>query len=160
MTTARREYFLLIVGLILVVVTGAAVYYIQKAPNRSRDMAQVTKLVTDFGQYEKSISLQEDAELLKSDIQQNYSQFVTDTLLQQWRSAPATAPGRQTSSPWPDRIEIDSVTPQGSGYIVSGRVVMLTSAGESASTPVILQVIQDNGSWKIAAYQEQKVAQK
>jgi hypothetical protein len=37
---------------------------------------------------------------------------------------------------------------------------MLTSAGESASTPVILQVIQDNGSWKIAAYQEQKVAQK
>lgn len=159
MTTARREYFLLIVGLILIVVTGAAVYFIQRAPNRSRDMAQVTKLVTDFGAYEKSISLQADPEILKSDIQQNYGIFVTDALLQAWRADPLHAPGRLTSSPWPDRIEIDAVTPQGAGYIVTGRIIMLTNTGPVGEVPVIMQVIQENGTWKIAVYQEQKTGQ-
>jgi hypothetical protein len=154
MSNARKEYFLLIAGLILLAVTAAAVYYIQRAPNRTRDMAQVSQLVQSFGAYEKSISLQADTELLKSDIQQNYSQFVTDALLQQWRADPKNAPGRLTSSPWPDRIEIDSVSPQGAGYIVSGRIVMMTSTGVSGEVPVVLLVMREKDTWKIAVYQE------
>ena len=158
MTTARREYFLLVAGLILLIITGAAVYYIQRAPNRSRDVAQITTLVTNFGGYEKSISLQADIELLKSDIQQNYGTFVTDTLLQQWRADPTHAPGRLTSSPWPDHIEIDSITPQGAGYTVSGRIIMMSSTGKTGEVPVVLIVLQEDGEWRIAAYQEQIVS--
>ena len=156
MTSARREYFLLIIGLILLIITGASVYYIQRAPNRSRDMTQISTLVTNFGNYEKSISLQADPELLKSDIQQNYGAFVAGTLLQQWRADPKSAPGRLTSSPWPDRILIDSISPQGTGYTVSGYIVMMTSTGESSQVPVVLIVMRENGEWKIVAYQEAK----
>jgi hypothetical protein len=117
-------------------------------------MAEVSQLVTSFGGYEKSISLQENTDLLKSDIQSNYGQFVTDALLQQWRADPANAPGRKTSSPWPDRIVIDSVSPQGAGYIVSGNIMMMTSTGVSAQVPVVLFVMRENDKWKIAAYQE------
>src|SRR5262245_35445362 len=145
MSNARREYFLLLAGLLLLVVTAAAVFYIQRGPNRSRDMSQITTLVTDFGGYEKSISLQAETELLKSDIQNNYGKFVTDALLQQWRTDPKHAPGRLTSSPWPDRIEIDSIAPQGAGYTVSGHIVMMTSTGESSQVPVVLIVLQENG---------------
>jgi hypothetical protein len=154
MSTARKEYFLLVAGLVLLIVTGVAVYYIQRAPNRSRDMAQVSSIVTNFGSYQKSISLQADEELLKSDIQSNYGQFVTDSLLQEWRADPKHAPGRLATSPWPDRIEIDSISPQGAGYVVSGRMIMLTSAGESSEVPVVMMLIQENGEWQIAVYQE------
>ena len=157
MSSARKEYFLLVVGLVLLIVTGVAVYYIQRAPNRSRDMAQISTLVTSFGGYEKSISLQADTELLKNDIQANYGQFVTSALLQEWRANPTHAPGRLTSSPWPDRIEIDSISPQGAGYTVSGRIIMLASEGESSQVPVVLIVLRENDQWKIAAYQEAAV---
>lgn len=154
MSTARKEYFLLVAGLALLIITGAAVYYIQRAPNRSKDMAEVSAVVTSLGAYEKSVSLQEEEELLKSDIQASYGQFVTDSLLQAWRADPKHAPGRLTSSPWPDRIEIDSISPQGAGYIVSGRVIMMTSTGESGQVPVVTLLVRENGKWKIAVYQE------
>ncbi len=154
MSTARKEYFLLIIGLILLVVTAAAVIYVQRSPNRSKDMAAVSTLVTTFGAYEKSITLQADPEVLRSDIQQNYGQFVTDALLQQWRADPQSAPGREASGSWPDRIEIDSVAPQGMGYVVSGRVIIMSNTGESGQVPVILIVMRENNQWKIAVYQE------
>lgn len=154
MSTARREYFLLIIGLILLTVTSVSVYYMQRVPNRSRDMSQVSELVTTFGAYQKSIQVLGPATTTKSDIQQNYGQFVTGELLQQWRLNPSLAPGRTTSSPWPDRIEIDSVSPQGSGYVVSGRLILMTATGESGEIPVVMIVIREEEAWKIAAYQE------
>jgi len=156
MSTARREYFLLIVGLILLIITGSAVYYMQRAPNRAKDMSEVSTLVTSFGNYEKSISPLGPTETVESDIQQSYGQFITNNLLQQWRADPSHAPGRLTSSPWPDHIVVDSITPQGSGYAVSGHIVMMTSTGESGSVPVVMLVIRENNAWKIAAYQEAK----
>jgi hypothetical protein len=156
MTTARREYFLLIGGLILLIITGASVYYIQRAPNRSKDMADIKTLVTNFTGYEKSISVTGPTETVKSDIQQNYGQFITVDLLQQWRADPLHAPGRLTSSPWPDHIVIDSVSPQGAGYNVSGHIIMMASTGDTGSVPVVMLVIRENNAWKIAAYQEAK----
>ncbi len=84
-----------------------------------------------------------------------YGAFVTPELLQTWQKDPEDAPGRLTSSPYPDRIDIESMTKQGSGYIVSGTVVYLTSEGEAGRAPVILQVIPQDGEWLIAAYEEQ-----
>lgn len=154
MSTARREYFLLIGGLILLIITGTAVYYIQRAPNRSRDMSEVSKLVTTFANNEKNISLQAPATTTKMDIQLTYGQYVTDALLQEWRNDPVHAPGRLTSSPWPDHIVIDSISPQGAGYVVSGRMILMSSTGPSGEVPAVMIVVRENGAWKIAAYQE------
>jgi hypothetical protein len=154
MSPARREYFLLVGGLILLALTGAAVYYIERAPSRSRDIAEISRLVETFGSYEKSISLQGNIETMKSDIQQNYGQFVHDELLQRWRLDPQHAPGRHAASPWPDRIEIDSIAPQGAGYIVSGRLIMVTTQGQSSDIHVVLLVLPEANTWKIFEYQE------
>jgi len=156
MTTARREYFLLIIGLILLIITGAGVYYMQRTPNRSRDMAEVSQLVTTFGTYEKNFSLLGTASTSESNIRGTYGQFLADSLIRQWVTDPATAPGRLTSSPWPDHIEVDSISPQGSGYIVNGRIVMMTSTGVSGYVPVVMLVLRESNAWKIAAYQESK----
>ena len=154
MSTARREYFLLIVGLILLIVTGASVYYIQRAPNRSRDIAQVTQLVTTFGASQKSISPVGPATSTSHDIQSGYGPLVTSQLLEQWEADPAHAPGRLTSSPWPERIVIDSISPQGAGYSVSGHTIMTSETGESSQVPVVMLVVRENAEWKIAVYQE------
>lgn len=159
MTRARREYFLLIIGLVLVLVTGIAVYYMQRMPNRTRDMAEVTSLVTNFGLLEKNVSLSADVEAVRNEIKLKYTAYATDALLKQWVDDPARAPGRLTSSPWPDHIEIDAVSPQGTGYIVSGRVIMASSDGTTEPVPVIMQAIRTDMGWKFAAYQEQKIAQ-
>ncbi len=158
MSTARREYFLLVIGLILLITTGAGLYYVQRAPNHARDMAQVSTLVGTFGAYEKNISLLRDTESLKTDIQAGYGPYVTSALLRQWQADPKNAPGRLTSSPWPERIEIDSITPQGAGYVVTGRIIMMSSTGENTQMPVVLLVLRENNQWKIAVYQEQKSA--
>jgi hypothetical protein len=118
-------------------------------------MSEITTVVTSFGGYEKSINVLAST-TAPTDIQNNYGQFVTNALLQQWRADPAHAPGRVTSSPWPDHIEIDSITPQGSGYSVSGRVIEMTSTGASGATPVVMIMMRENDKWKIAAYQEAK----
>ena len=160
MTAARREYFLFIVGLLLLAATGAAVYYISHETNRARDVAEVRTLLTNFGQYEKSISLSGSGgfETLRRDIQQTYAPFVTEAILQQWRIDPRSAPRRLTSSPWPDRIEVDNVSPQGAGYVVSGRIMLMTNAGPAGEIPVVAQIVRENGEWQIAVYQEQNAS--
>jgi len=152
MDTTNRNVWLVSCAIIAVVIIIALV--IAFMPNQAKQQAEVKALVTDFGGYLKSMSLFEPTEQLKGDIQQSYGPFITDELLQQWRSEPTHAPGRLTSSPWPDRIEITQVAPQGAGYVASGDVVMMTSAGEAGRIPVVAQVIKVNGKWKIAAYQE------
>jgi hypothetical protein len=50
-------------------------------------------------------------------IANTYAPYVAPALLQQWEADPQSAPGRVVSSPWPDHIQIDSITPQGGGRI-------------------------------------------
>ena len=85
----------------------------------------------------------------------NYSADVSPNLLSVWEQDPAQAPGRQTSSPWPDRIEIGSVAqnPDGS-YAVAGNVIEVTSVeeangGVADSYAMNLTVSNVNGSWLI-----------
>ena len=106
MSSAQRQYFLLIVGLVLLIITGAAVFYIPRIPNHDRDIVEIKTMVVNFGNYEKSIPVSGDQETARREIQQTYTPFATAALLQQWRADPQHAPGRITSSPWPERIEI------------------------------------------------------
>ncbi len=109
--------------------------------------------VEEFGTTMQNVSLlSPDATSTMATI---YGPLVTSDLLQVWQENPEEAPGRLTSGPYPARIEIVRIDKQGSGYIVNGTVVYMTSTGEAGRAPVILLVIPQEGHWLIAAYEEQ-----
>lgn len=108
--------------------------------------------VEEFGLQLQTVSLLDES--ASSTMASAYGSLVTSDLLQRWQQDPENAPGRLTSSPYPDRIEISAIVKQGRGYIVQGEIVMMTSTSESSRTPVILQVIPQDGAWLIAVYQE------
>jgi len=76
-------------------------------------------------------------------------------LLQEWQEDPASAPGRLTSSPWPDRIEIaDFENSSGDEYQVTGEIIEVTSAekadgGAAAKRPIVLVVKRLKDHWLI-----------
>ena len=92
-------------------------------------------------------------------IEDQYADFVTLDLLVVWMADPSHAPGRLTSSPWPDRIEITTVMEQDPQVnLVSGQVVELTSAGlysdkVAVTYPVELTFVYVDSYWLISDYQ-------
>lgn len=118
--------------------------------------AQTRALIEAFGSELQKVSL--TAPDAASQISERYALYADASLLQVWAANPSSAPGRQTSSPYPDRIEIESVSPQGAGYIVRGSIVEVTSTGESGRTPVVIQVVPEEHGYRIVAYQAQSPA--
>lgn len=158
MSSRIRNIIIIIVALLVIAGVGWLAHTTQSTSSAAEDKAAVTATVTNFGAYLKSIPLTEPTEDLRRDMQQSYTPFVTDALLQQWRADPTHAPGRAVSSPWPDHVVIDNVVEKGESYVVEGRVIMYSSAalanGTDAGTmPFIAQLIKENGTWKIAAFQ-------
>jgi hypothetical protein len=120
---------------------------------RPSGQAQARETVEGFGKALQSVSLL--APDAAAQLEQQYAPYVDASLLAAWKADPARAPGRRTSSPYPDRIEIQSVAPQGAGYVVSGSVVEATSAGESGRYSVVILVVPEDHGYRIVAYQEQ-----
>lgn len=93
-------------------------------------------------------------------MREHYAFYVSPALLEAWRNDPASAPGRLTSSPWPDRIEIRSAEKTADGaYRVEGDIIETASAegnedGEpAAKLPVTLEVRNIDGRWLIDAFE-------
>jgi hypothetical protein len=86
-------------------------------------------------------------------IRETYVGLATPGLIDQWASDPAHAPGRQTSSPYPDHIEVSDVAMNAKGAVVTGDVVESTSTGEAGRTPVRVEVVRDGNGWIIDHYQ-------
>jgi hypothetical protein len=121
----------------------------------------VRQLVTLFGSRMQTVSLLVPDSLAASRLQEAYGMLVTPDLLSDWMSRPRVAPGRRVSSPWPDRIEVKSITPSGSDeYLVTGSLIYESSAsGQSvaqvAAQPVQLHVRRSgDGSWRISLYEQ------
>jgi len=118
------------------------------------DAGAVSDVVTNFGQALKSVSLlSPDA---ADEMAQNYGDFVTPELLEKWQADPDNAPGRLTSSPWPDRIEIDSTDRLSDDqYEVAGKIIELTSVevengAAAARRAVTLTVTRSGDQWLIS----------
>lgn len=126
--------------------------------------AAVRSLVEAFGKELRRVSLLAPPEQVESGLRAAYAPYVTPALLDRWVADPASAPGRTTSSPWPDRIEIDGLEPAGSNYRVTGRVVLMTSvelsAGHGAAgyEPVRLTVEPHGSGWRIADWESAPAA--
>lgn len=126
-------------------------------PNESAaEESTVRNLVTSFGKKMKDVSLLSPA--AAEEIEENYKDFAIPELIQKWQQDPEDAPGRLTSSPWPENIEIESATKvTKSEYIVMANVIEVTSAeessgGEFSRTPVVITVKNIDGKWLISDF--------
>jgi hypothetical protein len=116
----------------------------------------VREVVERLGERLKRVSLQAPDTVVVRAIRQVYAPYVTADLLEKWTSQPESAPGRDVSSPWPDRIEVRSVHTAGPETChVEAEVVYESSApsvqGAALRTPVRLMVRKDE-DWRVNAY--------
>lgn len=146
-----------VVGALLVFV-ALGFSYITSHPEGIIDGAHegdVRIAVTAFGNQLQTVSLL--APDASAHIERAYGSYVTPALLAEWMEYPEQAPGRHTSSPWPDHIEIDSVVQNNADtYTVSGRIMLMDSTGTAGSVPVSLTVLGLSEGFRIAAYQEHR----
>lgn len=71
-----------------------------------------------------------------------------------WMREPAKAPGRQVSSPYPDRIEIKAISEDANRAEVTGEVVEATNQNEVAHATVRVELTLESGAWRITAYEQ------
>lgn len=152
--TTRNTIIAVLIGLFAL---GIAGYLFSGNVGQGRDERAVRSLIADFGKHMQKVSLL--ASDASSTIATEYAPFVSPDLIAAWQKDPTKAPGRTTSSPWPDHIEITQMTPQGAGYIVQGAIILMTSnevehGGNAGIIPVYIQVVRLDGKWQIVAYQE------
>jgi hypothetical protein len=147
--------YLWIVGAVLVL--GGLVYsYIGSHPTGIIDGSHegdVRTTVAQFGNQLNSVSLLSPT--AAEEIRSSYGPYVAPELLAIWMQNPSTAPGRATSSPWPDHIEVDTVVKNETGsYDVMGRIILKTSTEDAGIVPVSLTVANVSGSFLITRYEE------
>ncbi|HVZ76123.1 MAG TPA: hypothetical protein VG934_02525 [Candidatus Paceibacterota bacterium] len=130
---------------------------VPSAAGNAADEAAVRQTVTSFGSQLQMVSLMASTSIVADAIGQYYGPYVDPTLLQSWEADPTSAPGRETSSPWPDHIDITSLVnnPDGS-YTVQGSVAEEANGAQGTTTvdsyPVSMNVENSGGVWLISSY--------
>jgi len=112
----------------------------------------VAALVENFGRQLQFVSLLAPEHIVKQSIRDYYGQWVAPQLLESWLSDPSTAPGRQVSSPWPDRIEIGEINAVSErAYEVTGKIIEITGFKDeiAAKLPIVLRVGKVDDRWAI-----------
>ena len=134
-------------------------------PNQAdSDEAAVMQLVADFGSKLKNVSLLAPAETVKNSLQENYGDLVSPRLLDKWQNEPDNAPGRGTSSPWPERIEITAMEKLSDyRYEIKGDIITMTSVemvngGVAGRGPIILEAEKTDNRWLITSYEHDDAA--
>ncbi len=154
-TTKKAGYVILCVILVAIVGTGVKLAVTNKELSAS-DKQDVLALVENFGEMLKMVALTAPEDIAAGNIEEFYSEFVTQELLTLWKSNPQNAPGRKLSSPWPDRIEVADIKSVGDEeYTVFGEIIEVTSAelqnGRAAAKyPVTLMVTKRDDRWLIS----------
>ena len=133
------------------------------AIHRISDQETAVKMVvTEFGKRLRMVAVLAPKEMVAKAMDEEYSALVSADLLAIWKNDPEKAPGKRTSSPSPERIDISSIEAKGHDtYVVKGRVILLTAqerrdGGIFQANPVTMTVEQRHGKWIITAYREQE----
>ncbi len=128
------------------------------APNTAVSNAEdvaIRSVIGELGSKFKNVSLlAPDASV---QISAQYSRYITPKLLALWQAKPENAPGRQTSSPWPDRIEITTVTHKEVSATAKGNVVEVTNADTrdfAAMYPVVITLEKRDNVWLVSDWQK------
>ena len=128
-------------------------------PLTAADSAAARDVVVRFGERLQRVSLLAPDSLARVSIRSEYGGFVSPALLETWLEHPSGAPGRVTSSPWPDRIEIVEAraTPNGAPHIAYvGSIVERASdtpPGEAVRRiPVRITLVRGPEGWRIVQF--------
>jgi len=98
----------------------------------AEEKAQITELLDNFGRELTNVTIIDPENVVAEQIKEHYTPYLTSNLLSKWVLDPSLAMGRTTSSPWPDRIEVDSMEKVDSDRIkVQGYVVWVASGGQN-----------------------------
>jgi len=125
-----------------------------KTDENSANIEKVANLVKNFGSKLQLVSLLAPEDILKKSMEENYGSLVSEALIEKWIKDPLNAPGRLTSSPWPDRIEIISIVKLSKDtYEVKGEIIEVTSqekgtAKAAAKRPIKL-IVKNENRWLI-----------
>lgn len=117
------------------------------------DDAAVRTFVQNFAQTFKNVSLLADD--VNAQIDREYTGYVSPELLTAWKERRESAPGRYTSSPWPESMEVVEVVQTGNTFRVKGNVLEVTT-GEggkpepAAVYPLTLAVEKRGDSYMIS----------
>lgn len=147
-------------GMIIVVVVLALaitmiVNPIDSNKKLAEEKAQIAEMVTLFGSKLALVSLTNPKAVILQEMQTHYSDFVSSQLIEQWAEEPDQAPGRLTSSPWPDRIETINVEwIQDGSFAVNGTIVEVIAEAidnniTAATRSIQLRVEKIDGHWYI-----------
>lgn len=150
----RRSITFLIIAIAIILVG----FYFYATADWSNEGAEtsVRDLVLDFGERLQNVSLLAPTSTLLADIETSYGEFISPELLAAWKNNPREIPGRLTSSPWPDRIQIQTIEEVNSlEYRVEGDIVEVTNeAGgleDVLRRPVSLTIQKIGEKWLITA---------
>jgi hypothetical protein len=158
----KRELLVIAVvaGIALAACATLSVMPTPTIPGDAAEEAEVRGLAASFAKRLQDVSLL--APDAAQEMQKQYSELVSPTLLESWMKDISIAPGRHVSSPWPDRIEIATITKEGSDrYVITGWLDEITSAelvngGATARIPVRIVVQRIHGQWFITDYSEER----
>ena len=117
----------------------------------------VRDITHQFGEKIQTVSLTSSTSVRNEQLQTAFGDLVTANLLKQWKERSTNVPGKKTSSPWPDHIDISSVIPRSpTRYEVTGYIIYLTSdqalqGGETRREPITVTLEQVGKTWNIVA---------
>lgn len=148
--------------LLAALITGGAAYgyYTYKKEHSSdSDSAQVRITVEGLGDQLQQVPLIAPHDILKFAMDKYYALYVRPDTLSAWENDPKNAPGRLTSSPWPDRIEVVSATKNQDGtYTVDANIVDIARTATSTAVvdrmPVRFTLARGPDGWQITGYQK------
>lgn len=115
----------------------------------------VASIVKSFGNKLQTVSLLAPKDIVAKNMQESYGNLVSQALIQKWSLDPLKAPGRLTSSPWPDRINILGIVKSSNDiYEVKGEIIEITnvekaSVGVAAKRPITLVLKKIDNHWLI-----------
>lgn len=155
----RPVFWLGIVATIIVLAVAASTLSnpVTHIEGQTDEEPQIVNLVEGFGSKLSMVSLLAPKDEVAKSMEDNYRDFVSQDLIKGWIEDPENAPGRLTSSPWPERIDVTSVNKLSANlYEVNGVIIEMTSVemtegGVAATRSITVEVRKVEGRWLIDA---------
>ncbi|MCX6097169.1 MAG: hypothetical protein NTZ77_01595 [Caldiserica bacterium] len=156
-TNGLVKFIVVVIVLLLAISVGAYLLFRPSTmtPPSAADINAIYQVVGEFGARLKDVDINASDQDIMTAVDFDLKQFITDRLYQVFVQDKIRIPGRYVSSPWPERIEINSVQMLDSGsYAVHGSQVMMTDdtvahGGNAGEEPITLTLKKVNGIWFI-----------
>ena len=149
----------IVIGIVLLLVISVGEYFLLKpsttTPPNPADINAIYQVVGEFGARLKDVVITTSDQNVITAVDFNLKQLITDRLYQVFVQDKIRIPGRYVSSPWPERIEINSIQMLDSGsYTVHGSQVVMTDdtvahGGNAGEEPITLTLKKVNGIWLV-----------